>query len=211
MGRYAWARSADDAFKLATEQLERVRIAEVGTRFGTRFSRPWPLQPNRLAADGGPRQHGGCATPEPSPLLVGAGRPIRGIAQAGVGAVGVLDRRHCARPSIRGSSRKALVPSAGAAREGSRYGRSRRRTVEGLELRTFGEEEVWGRALSEACFTRGAHFSVPPDRCSGACATSFADGAGSCVASFEDGEANEKRSGCPCGQDPESGPWRDRQ
>ena len=49
--------------------------------------------------------------------------------------------RACRSPRIRPAASTPATPAT-AAKEGSRSGRSRRRTVEGMEMRTFGDKQV---------------------------------------------------------------------
>ena len=48
--------------------------------------------------------------------------------------------RACKPPRIGPSASTSATPAI-AAKEGSRFGRSQRRTVEGMEMRTFGDEQ----------------------------------------------------------------------
>lgn len=65
--------------------------------------------------------------------------------------------------------------------------------------------------MSETCFARGTCILVLPVGLFRGRAQRPCLPPGSCVASFEDGEADEEHSGCPCGENREAGPWRDRQ
>ena len=84
-----------------------------------------------------------------------------GVDDGGCSATRATARCACTSPRIRPRARTS-VTAATAAKEGSRCGRSQRRTVEGVEMRTFGEERVRCQARIEtrvrarAC-TGGSH------------------------------------------------------
>ena len=97
--------------------------------------------------------------------LVRTGSQV-GVDEGGCSPTRARARCACRLSRIRPAASTPAAPAI-AAKEGSRCGRSRRRTVEGMEMRTFGQQQVSGHARVETCIAgRSQAVAAPPGRVS---------------------------------------------